>query len=84
MKKKQILTFAGFPIWSKCVAFSTFTHTGVFCVHKLLFTSMAAISTVINLWDGKNRNERENCYILPNFSFFHIILIRWLGCLKMD
>lgn len=48
-KKHGTLTLACFPIRSECVAFPAFTHTGIFCIHKLLFTPMGVISTVIDL-----------------------------------
>lgn len=48
-KKHQTRTLARFPIRPECVALPAFTHTGIICVHELLFTPMGASSTVVSL-----------------------------------
>lgn len=42
------LTLAGLPIRPEGETFPALTHTAVICVHKVLFTPVASVSTVIN------------------------------------
>lgn len=59
------LTLACFPIRSECEALPAFTHAGVLCVHKILFTAVGAISTVVNLCgniSGQNLTAKLFCY----------------------